>query len=221
MDKHRQMPVKVIHLPISLLKSDFRIDVRDARRKDRQLELWHSEIVATFGNENHPFFLSSNGAKSSHLTSLLSISTPEGSGVLGLYFFGPLDYRQSPKIFCGTHFLEISKLQGPSGRMTGAKHIQGFNPGNHQARRFGLKGREITIRLTYAINALDLKPFQGSPLGRLWGKSRISKLAVAEFAKQMLHMPGVIHSSPPFPADTFQMAKTDDYFHCEYLIVII
>ena len=37
----------------------------------------------------------------------------------------------------------------------------------------------------------------------------------------MLHMPGVVHSSPPFPADTFQMAKTDDYFHCEYLIVII
>jgi hypothetical protein len=29
----------------------------------------------------------------------------------------------------------------------------------------------------------------------------------------MLHMPGVVHSSPPFPADTFQMAKTDDDFH--------
>jgi len=28
----------------------------------------------------------------------------------------------------------------------------------------------------------------------------------------MLHMPGVVHSSPPFPADTFQMAKTDDDF---------
>jgi hypothetical protein len=33
----------------------------------------------------------------------------------------------------------------------------------------------------------------------------------------MLHMPGVVHSSPPFPADTFQMAKTDDDFHCAYL----
>jgi hypothetical protein len=48
-------------------------------------------------------------------------------------------------------------------------------------------------------------------------RTRISKLAVAEFAKQMLHMPGVVHSSPPFPADTFQMAKTDDDFHFEHL----
>jgi len=30
-------------------------------------------------------------------------------------------------------------------------------------------------------------------------------------------MPGVVHSSPPFPADTFQMAKTDDDFHFAYL----
>jgi hypothetical protein len=44
-------------------------------------------------------------------------------------------------------------------------------------------------------------------------RTRISKLAAAEFAQQMLHMPGVVHSSPPFPADTFQMAKTDDDFH--------
>jgi hypothetical protein len=48
-------------------------------------------------------------------------------------------------------------------------------------------------------------------------RTRISKLAAAEFAKQMVHMPGVVHSSPPFPADTFQMAKTDDDFHLEYL----
>jgi hypothetical protein len=45
----------------------------------------------------------------------------------------------------------------------------------------------------------------------------ISKLAAAEFAKQMLHMPGVVHSSPPFPADTFQMAKTDDDLRFKYL----
>jgi hypothetical protein len=30
-------------------------------------------------------------------------------------------------------------------------------------------------------------------------------------------MPGVIDSSPPFPADAFQMAKTDDKFHFAYL----
>jgi hypothetical protein len=30
-------------------------------------------------------------------------------------------------------------------------------------------------------------------------------------------MPGVVDSSPPFPADTFKMAKTDDYFHFAYL----
>ena len=40
---------------------------------------------------------------------------------------------------------------------------------------------------------------------------------MAEFAKQMLRMPGVVHSSPPFPADTFQMAQTDDDFHFKYL----
>jgi hypothetical protein len=48
-------------------------------------------------------------------------------------------------------------------------------------------------------------------------RTRISKLAAAEFAKQMLHMPGVVHSSRPFPTDTFQMAKADDDFHFEYL----
>jgi hypothetical protein len=44
----------------------------------------------------------------------------------------------------------------------------------------------------------------------------MSELAAAEFTKQMLHMPGVVYSSPPFPADTFKMAKTDDYFHFAY-----
>jgi hypothetical protein len=48
-------------------------------------------------------------------------------------------------------------------------------------------------------------------------RTRISKLAAAEFAKQMLHMPGVVRSSPPFAADTFQMAKTDDNLHFEYI----
>ena len=43
---------------------------------------------------------------------------------------------------------------------------QGFNPGNHQVRRFALKGREITNRLTCANNAFDLEPFQGSSQGR-------------------------------------------------------
>src|SRR5471030_2411508 len=30
----------------------------------------------------------------------------------------------------------------PSGCTTAAKHIQGFNPGNHPIKRFALKGRE-------------------------------------------------------------------------------
>jgi hypothetical protein len=49
----------------------------------------------------------------------------------------------------------------------GAEELaQGFNPGNHPVRRFALKGREITIRSTCAINAFDLEPFQGSSLSR-------------------------------------------------------
>ena len=35
MDKHRQMAIEVVHLSISLLKGDLRIDVRDSCRKDR------------------------------------------------------------------------------------------------------------------------------------------------------------------------------------------
>jgi hypothetical protein len=42
---------------------------------------------------------------------------------------------------------------------------QGFNPGNQQVRQFALKGREITIRLTCAINSFDLGPLQGSSPG--------------------------------------------------------
>jgi hypothetical protein len=48
----------------------------------------------------------------------------------------------------------------------------------------------------------------------------MSKLAAADFAEQMLHMPGVVHSSPPFPADTFQMAKTDDDFHNRHRVLL-
>src|ERR1700732_1291599 len=45
MDKHRQMAVKVVHLSIPLLKGDLGIDVRDSCRKDRQLYLWHAELL--------------------------------------------------------------------------------------------------------------------------------------------------------------------------------
>ena len=38
-------------------------------------------------------------------------------------------------------------------------------------------------------------------------------LATAEFAKQMLHMPGVVHSSPPLAADALQMAEAAHDFH--------
>jgi hypothetical protein len=36
----------------------------------------------------------------------------------------------------------------------------------------------------------------------------------------MLHMPVAVHSSPPFPADTFQMAKTDDDFHNRHWVLL-
>jgi hypothetical protein len=40
-----------------------------------------------------------------------------------------------------------------------------------------------------------------------------SKRATAEFAKQMLHMPGVVHSPLRLAADASQMAKADDDIH--------
>jgi hypothetical protein len=52
-------------------------------------------------------------------------------------------------------------------------------------------------------------PIRSSPCSG----TKIDKFAAAEFAKQMLHMPGVVHSSPPLPVDAFQVAKTDDDFH--------
>ena len=43
------------------------------------------------------------------------------------------------------------------------------------------------------------------------------KRTPAEFAKQMLQMPGVVSSLLPLAADTFEMAKTDDNFHIRCL----
>jgi hypothetical protein len=45
----------------------------------------------------------------------------------------------------------------------------------------------------------------------------VSKSATAEFAKQMLHMPGVIHTPPRLAADASQMAKADDDVHFKSL----
>jgi len=50
MDEDRQVAVKVVHLPVPLLKGDLGVDVGDPCRKDRQLYLWHVKIVATFGD---------------------------------------------------------------------------------------------------------------------------------------------------------------------------
>jgi ERCC4-type nuclease len=59
--------------------------VRDSCRKDRQLYLWHAEIVATFGRKRQPSSPSSTRAKPSHLTSSSCLSAGrEGSGVLTL-----------------------------------------------------------------------------------------------------------------------------------------
>ena len=42
--------------------------------------------------------------------------------------------------------------------------------------------------------------------------TKIGQWTTAKFAKQMLHMPRVVHSSTPFAADAFQMAKANDEF---------
>src|ERR1700736_3138474 len=82
MDKHRQMAVKVIYLAIALLKGDLGVGVRDSCREDRQLYLWHAEIVPTFGQKSSllsPF--NQSKTVSSHFL-FLPIFHPEGSGVL-------------------------------------------------------------------------------------------------------------------------------------------
>jgi hypothetical protein len=52
----------------------------------------------------------------------------------------------------------------------GLKNLaQCFNPGNHQVRRFALKGardHRTFDGLTSALNASDLEPFHGSPQER-------------------------------------------------------
>src|SRR6516164_8146223 len=45
MDKHRQMAVKVVYLAVPLLKGNLGVDMRDSRRKDRQLYLWHAQLL--------------------------------------------------------------------------------------------------------------------------------------------------------------------------------
>src|SRR6266446_919743 len=60
-------------------------------------------------------------------------------------------------------------------------------------------------------------PRKLSPLGlqfiRLRSFLSDGKTAIAEFAKQMLHMPGVVYSRPRLAADASQMAKADDDSH--------
>jgi hypothetical protein len=52
------------------------------------------------------------------------------------------------------------------------------------------------------------------PLGN---GTKFGQCATAKFAKQMLHMPCVVHSSTPFAADAFQMAKANDEFQFKCL----
>src|SRR5208282_2771820 len=62
---------------------DLRIDVCYSCRKDRQLYLWHAQIVATFGQKKQPSSPSSTRAKPSHLSSSSCLSAARrGSGVL-------------------------------------------------------------------------------------------------------------------------------------------
>src|SRR5271165_3766216 len=109
MDKHRQMAVKVVHLSIPLLKGDLRIDVCYSCRKDRQLYLWHAEIVATFGQKKQPSSPSSTRAKPSHLSSSSCLSAgTEGSGVLNvgtLFLRGKLAQETSATIGDGIRAL--------------------------------------------------------------------------------------------------------------------
>jgi hypothetical protein len=64
-------------------------------------------------------------------------------------------------------------------------------------------------------------PRKLSPLGlqfiRLSSFRSDGKPATAESAKQMLHMPGVVHAPPRLAADASQMAKADDDSHFESL----
>src|ERR1700730_15938455 len=94
MDKHRQMAVKVIYLAIALLKGDLGVDVRDSCREDRQLYLWHAEIVATFGQKSSLLSLFNRSKTVSSHFLFLPIFHPEGSGVLRLGFRFPTDHAR-------------------------------------------------------------------------------------------------------------------------------
>ena len=45
------------------------------------------------------------------------------------------------------------------------------------------------------------------------------KSAAAEFAEQVLQMPGVVHPPTRLAPDAFQMPKADDDFHLRFLVV--
>jgi hypothetical protein len=59
--------------------------------------------------------------------------------------------------FIGHFGPQIGNVQNtsPSGPMTGAKHLQGFNPGKSRNKRFALKGREPTLALILALILLS------------------------------------------------------------------
>jgi len=62
------------------------------------------------------------------------------------------------------------------------------------------------------LNATKPKGFR-----RRYTSFQIGKRTPAEFAKQMVQMPGGVSALPPLAADTFEMAKTDDNFHTRCL----
>src|SRR5208282_3085339 len=88
---------------------DLRIDVCYSCRKDRQLYLWHAEIVATFGQKKQPSSPSSTRAKPSHLSSSSCLSAARrGSGVLKfLKLAGPGSARRRRNV--ATTSLPISQ----------------------------------------------------------------------------------------------------------------
>src|SRR3984893_17677605 len=75
------MAVKVVHFALPLLKGNLGVDVCDSCRKDRQLYLWHAELLPHSGKKS--ILLSpSTRAKPSHLTSSSDLCSKPGSGVV-------------------------------------------------------------------------------------------------------------------------------------------
>jgi hypothetical protein len=87
-------------------------------------------------------------------------------------------------------------------------------------------GRSLDWELGEKFNLLIiLDPLRMCCFQSFWAGvyTKIGKCTTAEFAKQVMHMPGIVRPFTPFAPDTFQMSKANDdfQFKCFHWIVAV